>query len=57
VASLNSLLGSTASGLGAAQQLLAVAGHNTSNVNTPGYTRQTPNLLATGSAASGIRAA
>jgi flagellar hook-associated protein 1 FlgK len=49
VASLTSLLGSTAGGLSAAQQLLATAGHNTSNVNTPGYTRQTANLLSTGS--------
>ncbi len=49
MASLTALLGNTAGGLAAAQQLLATAGHNTSNVNTPGYTRQTANLLATGS--------
>lgn len=49
MASLTALLGTTVGGLGAAQQLLATAGHNTANVNTPGYTRQTVNLVSTGS--------
>jgi flagellar hook-associated protein 1 len=48
MASLTALLGNAATGLSAAQQLLTTASQNTSNVNTPGYTRQSANLLATG---------
>jgi flagellar hook-associated protein 1 FlgK len=41
------------SGLNAAQNALDVIGHNISNVNTPGYSRQTANLSTSNSLAYG----
>ena len=48
MASLLALLNSTSSALNTAQGLASTASNNVSNANTPGYTRQTANLVDTG---------
>ena len=44
----NSMFFTGLSGLNAAQAALVTTGHNTANVNTPGYSRQTAQLAANG---------
>ena len=44
----NSMFYTGLSGLNAAQAALVTTGHNTANVNTPGYSRQTAQISASG---------
>lgn len=46
----NSMFYTGLSGLNAAQAALVTTGHNTANVNTPGYSRQTAQISASGGA-------
>jgi flagellar hook-associated protein 1 FlgK len=46
----NSMFYTGLSGLNAAQAALVTTGHNTANVNTPGYNRQTAQIASAGSA-------